>query len=165
MPALTGIKIEPATVARLSEHENIIGIKDSSADVEGLRQTVNLAQEDFAVLTGNGTVLHEALRAGARAGILAVGCAAPALCIAIYQAVEAGDSELAASLQSSLTPLAEAVTIRFGIGGLKAALEMRGYVGGAVRAPLRSPNDEALEEIRHCLEEADREKYTQAGVP
>jgi len=155
MPALTGIKIDPATVARLSAHENIIGIKDSSADVEGLRQTVNLAGEDFAVLTGNGTVLHEALRAGARAGILAVGCVAPALCIAICNAVEAGDSELAARLQSRLTPLAEAVTIRFGIGGLKAALEMRGYVGGAVRAPLRSPDDKALEEIRRCLEEAD----------
>ena len=157
MPALTGIKIEPATAARLSEHENIIGIKDSSADVDGLRETVKLAREDFAVFTGNGTVLSEALRAGACGGILAVGCVAPELCIAIFDAVKSGETELAARLQSRLTPLAQAVTTRFGIGGLKTALQMRGYVGGAVRRPLRPPDDEAREEIRRCLEEADYE--------
>ena len=65
MPALTGIKIEPETAARLSEHENIIGIKDSSADIAGLAETIKLVSKDFAVLTGNGTVLNEALTAGA----------------------------------------------------------------------------------------------------
>ncbi len=136
MPALTGIKIEPETAARLSEHENIIGIKDSSADIEALRETIRLVRKDFAVLTGNGTVLNEAISAGARGGILAVGCVAPALCLAIFRAVESGELEFAARLQSRLTPLAQAVTTRFGIGGLKAALEMQGYIGGSVRAPL-----------------------------
>jgi 4-hydroxy-2-oxoglutarate aldolase len=69
--------------------------------------------------------------------------------------VESGETETAARLQSKLTPLAQAVTTRFGIGGLKAALEMKGYLGGGVRAPLREPDDEALAEIRRCLEEAD----------
>jgi 4-hydroxy-2-oxoglutarate aldolase len=155
MPALTGITIEPETAARLSEHENIIGIKDSSADVAGLQETIKLVSKDFAVLTGNGTVLHQALRAGAWGGILAVGCVAPAHCLAIVQAMRSGETELAARLQSALTPLAQAVTTRFGIGGLKAALEMRGYVGGAVRAPLRAPTQEAREEIARLLFEAD----------
>lgn len=157
MPALTGIKIEPETAARLSEHERIIGIKDSSADLDGLRETIKLVQDDFAVLTGNGTVLSEALSAGARGGVLAVGCVATELCLAIARAVQDGDAAAAAALQEKLTPLAEAVTIRYGIGGLKAALEMRGYVGGAVRAPLREPDDDAREEIRRCLEEAKYE--------
>ena len=65
MPPLTGIKIEPETVARLSEHPNIIGVKDSSNDVAGFRRTVELCPSDFAVMTGNGTVLLDALRAGA----------------------------------------------------------------------------------------------------
>lgn len=151
MPALTGIKIEPETAARLSEHENIIGIKDSSADLDGLRETIKLVGEDFAVLTGNGTVLNQALSAGACGGILAVGCVAPAICLEIFSAVTSGESERAASLQTKLTPLAQAVTTRFGIGGLKAALEMKGYVGGSVRAPLAQPSDEAREEIRLCL--------------
>jgi 4-hydroxy-2-oxoglutarate aldolase len=157
MPALTGIKIEPETAALLSEHENIIGIKDSSADVDGLKETIKLVRKDFAVLTGNGTVLYEALSDGAWGGILAVGCVVPDLCIEIFRAVNSGETERAAKLQSKLTPLASAVTTRFGIGGLKAALEMRGYVGGAVRAPLRAPDDEARAEIRRCLEEAEYE--------
>jgi 4-hydroxy-2-oxoglutarate aldolase len=155
MPALTGITIECETVARLSEHEIIIVIKDSSANVAALRETIKLVQKDFVVLTGNGTVLSEALCAGAWGGILAVGCVAPALCIEIFQALNAGESELAMKLQSRLTPVAHAVTTRFGIGGLKAALEMMGYVGGTVRAPLRAPDNEAREEIRRCLEEAE----------
>lgn len=155
MPALTGIKIDPETAALLSEHENIIGIKDSSADVDGLKETVRLVQKDFAVLTGNGTVFEPALRAGARGGILAVGCVAAALCLGIFRALESGETDRAAMLQGPLTPLAAAVTTRFGIGGLKAALEMKGFEGGAVRAPLRAPDDEAREEIRTLLEAAE----------
>jgi 4-hydroxy-2-oxoglutarate aldolase len=155
MPALTGIKIEPETAARLSEHENIIGIKDSSADISSLAEMIKLVRKDFAVLTGNGTVLCEALNAGAIGGILAVGCVAPTLSLAILRAVMSGDIETAARLQSSLTPLAQAVTTRFGIGGLKAALDLKGYVGGAVRAPLRAPTTEAREEIQRCLEMAE----------
>jgi 4-hydroxy-2-oxoglutarate aldolase len=154
MPALTGVRIEPETAALLSEHDNIIGIKDSSADVAGLQATIKLARADFAVLTGNGAVLHEALAAGAWGGILAVGCVAPELCLAIFRAVKSGEIELATKLQLLLTPLAQAVTTRFGIGGLKAALEMNGYVGGAVRAPLQAPDGAALQEIRRCLEAA-----------
>src|SRR5436190_20091680 len=70
MPDLTGVKIEPETAARLSQHENIIGIKDSSADVPKLAETVRFVPDDFAVMIGNGTVFCEALQAGARAGIL-----------------------------------------------------------------------------------------------
>jgi len=154
MPALTGIKIEPETAARLSEHENIIGIKDSSADLDGLRETIKLVRKDFAVLTGNGTVLNQALSAGAVGGILAVGCVAPDICLEIFRAVMVGENERASSLQAKLTPLAQAVTTRFGIGGLKAALEMNGYVGGNVRAPLAQPSDEARDEIRRRLSDA-----------
>lgn len=183
MPALTGIKIEPETIAVLSAHENIIGVKDSSADVEGLKRTVNLVRghssdssaigsslvesvrdgsparsaagslvcHDFVVLTGNGTVLYDSLRAGADGGILAVGCVVPQLCLEILRAVKAGEDERAAALQEKLTPLAQAVTTKYGIGGLKAALDMTGFVGGAVRAPLPSPDEEAVREIAGLL--------------
>ena len=57
MPDLTGIKIEPETAARLSEHKNIIGMKDSSADVAKFAETVQSVPKDFAMLIGIGTVL------------------------------------------------------------------------------------------------------------
>jgi 4-hydroxy-2-oxoglutarate aldolase len=110
--------------------------------------------DDFAVMIGNGTVFCEALQAGARAGILAVGCVAPQLCVAIYDAVQAGETDRASALQAALTPLARAVTKTYGIGGLKAALEMSGFTGGAVRAPLRQPSEDARGEIAQLLREA-----------
>lgn len=152
MPPLTGIKIEPETSARLSEHANIIGVKDSSNDVAGLRRTIELCPSDFAVMTGNGTVLLDALRAGATGGILAVGCVVPEVCVEIFRSFTAGALERAESLQAKLTPLASAVTTKYGIGGLKAALDLAGYSGGAVRAPLSAPDDAARMEIKSVLD-------------
>jgi dihydrodipicolinate synthase/N-acetylneuraminate lyase len=139
MPPLTGIKIEPETVARLSEHPNIIGVKDSSNDVAGFRRTVELCPRDFAVITGNGTVLLDA-----------VGCVVPEVCVEIFRSFAAGED--AEKLQEELTPLASAVTTKYGIGGLKAALDFAGYRGGAVRAPLRAPDEAARAEIKSVLD-------------
>src|SRR6185503_6211681 len=102
MPPLTGIKIEPETVACLSEHPNIVGVKDSSNDVAGFRRTVELCSNDFAVMTGNGTVLLDALRAGATGGILAVGCVVPDVCVEIFRLFGAGEILRAEELQEEL---------------------------------------------------------------
>jgi 4-hydroxy-2-oxoglutarate aldolase len=154
MPDLTGIQIDPETAASLSEHENIIGIKDSSADVAKLEETIRLVPGEFAVMIGNGTVFREALMAGAWGGILAVGCVVPQLCLEVYRAVRAGANDRAVSLQEKLTPLARAVTKTYGIGGLKVAMEMAGYLGGAVRAPLRLPDQTACAQIATLFSEA-----------
>ncbi len=152
MPALTGIKIEPATIARLSEHENIVGVKDSSNDIAGFAETVKLCPPDFAVMTGNGTVLLDALKAGATGGILAVGCAVPEVCLKVFRNFREGRLVEAEALQAKLTPLAAAVTTRFGIGGLKAAMDLAGYPGGNVRSPLSIPADSERAEISELLE-------------
>ncbi|HYK21033.1 MAG TPA: dihydrodipicolinate synthase family protein [Pyrinomonadaceae bacterium] len=158
MPPLTGIKIAPETVAHLSEHANIIGVKDSSNDVANFGKTVELCPSGFAVMTGNGTVFHDALKAGATGAILAVGCVVPEICVEIFRAFNAGENEYASMLQTNLTPLATAVTTRFGIGGLKAALDLAGYHGGSVRAPLRAPDESARKEIATLLEEVQRSR-------
>ncbi|HEY5885665.1 MAG TPA: dihydrodipicolinate synthase family protein [Pyrinomonadaceae bacterium] len=155
MPPYTGVKIDPTTASRLSSHENIIGIKDSSADVAGLMRTVEGVEEDFAVLSGNGTILNQALNAGACGAILAVGCAAPHIAYAIIEATRGGDNERAENLQEKLTPLATAVTATYGVGGLKVAMDLAGYEGGYVRAPLKMPDAQAREAIARMLSEAN----------
>ena len=155
MPDLTGIKIEPETAGRLSEHPNIIGMKDSAADIPKFAETVRLVPEDFAVMIGNGTVLCDALQSGGRGGILAVGCVVPELCVEIYRAVHAADITRAKYLQEKLTPLARAVTKTHGIGGLKSAMQRAGLVGGSVRAPLQRPGEAAVEEIAQMLNQAN----------
>ena len=147
MPDLTGVKIEPETAAQLSEHENIIGIKDSSNDTDKFRETVRVCRQEFAVMIGNGTVFAGALSAGARGGILAGGCCAPEICLEIFLAFKANDETRATELQNLLTPLARAVTKTYGIGGLKTAMDFAGYTGAAVRAPLQRPAKDACQEI------------------
>jgi len=160
MPALTGISLDPDTMAHLSEHHNIIGIKDSSADIVGLSETIKRVPSDFAVLSGNGTVFHDALNVGAWGGILAVGCIAPRICLEIFRAFKAGENDRARALQEKLTPLARAVTTVYGIGGLKAALDLLNYTGGHVRLPLATPDGQAVNEISRALDDA----YKQLGT-
>jgi 4-hydroxy-2-oxoglutarate aldolase len=154
VPQLTNVQLAPETIARLSQHENIIGVKDSSGDVLALAETIRLAPEDFAVLTGSGSALYPALCVGAKGGILAVGCIAPRLAVAIYEAFEAGEHEHARGAQARLTIATRGVLGRYGIGGLKAALDMLGYAGGRVRAPLQDVNEDARREIAKVLKEA-----------
>lgn len=153
MPDLTGVNIDPDTAAQLSRHPNIIGIKDSSADVLRFRETVQLVGPDFPVLTGNGTVFHDALCAGARGAILAVGCVATAHCLEIYRLARAGDVKAATRLQEKLTPLALAVTKRYGVGGLKATMDLIGFSGGVPRAPLQPASAVAKKEIAELLKQ------------
>jgi 4-hydroxy-2-oxoglutarate aldolase len=152
MPDLTGIVIEPDTVAVLSWHENIVGIKDSSNNMPRFKETLDQVEGGFMVMTGNGTVLYDALSTGAYGAILAVGCVAAAQCIEIQRHFWAGDLHSASELQQILTPLALAVTKRYGIGGLKKALDFIGLKGGNVRAPLKSPDIAACQEIAQLLE-------------
>jgi 4-hydroxy-2-oxoglutarate aldolase len=157
IPQNTGVALAPETVARLSQHKNIAGIKDSSGDVVSFAEMVRLAggcREDFALLVGHAGVFYAALCAGACGGILAAGCCAPRLCVGLLEAFRAGRHALALDLQWRLAPLARAVTTRYGIGGLKAALDLAGYAGGAVRPPLRAASSEARAEIAALLRAA-----------
>lgn len=153
IPQNTGVALSPETVARLSEHANICGIKDSSGDMVNFLEMLRLQSESFAVLTGHASLLYAALSAGAQGAILAAACVAPRVAVQIAQLVEAGRHEEAREWQRQFIPLARAVTTRYGIGGLKYALDLAGYAGGEVRAPLPSPDETARREIERTLAE------------
>ncbi|HEX9918234.1 MAG TPA: dihydrodipicolinate synthase family protein, partial [Pyrinomonadaceae bacterium] len=152
IPQNTGLALSPETIARLSKHENIVGIKDSSGDMVNFVEMLRLASDEFAVLTGHASLLYAALSAGAQGAILAAGCVAPEVAVEIARSVERGEHDEALKLQQKFTPLARAVTTRSGIGGLKYALDLRGYAGGEVRAPLSMPDEAARREIARTLE-------------
>jgi 4-hydroxy-2-oxoglutarate aldolase len=168
IPQNTGVALAPETVARLCEHANVAGIKDSSGDVANFVEMIRLVGEgakEFDLLTGHAGVFYASLAAGAVGGILAAGCVLPRLCVEIYEAARAGDYERARESQRRLAPVARAVTVRFGIGGLKYALDLLGYVGGPVRAPLAEPDEDARREIARLLDEVgERADNTAAEV-
>jgi 4-hydroxy-2-oxoglutarate aldolase len=151
VPQFTGINLEPELVAKLSEHPNIIGIKDSSGNIQQLSEIVSLSRKGFAVFVGSAPVFFPALCVGAVGGILAVANVTPQECIQIQRLFNKGKMPEAKALQGQLTPLAKAVTIKYGIGGLKIAMDLAGYSGGDPRPPLKRPGQEVEEELKQLL--------------
>jgi len=142
----TGVNISIETIALLSEHPNIIGIKNSTTNLEEIRQTIKNVPKDFAVLAGTGSVLLPALIEGAKGGVLALANVAPAECISIFKLYNDGNLLEAENLQSTLIPVNQAITSTYGVAGLKAAMDMVGYYGGNPRLPL-----EALDENKNNI--------------
>ena len=136
IPKYMHFKLSPELVAELARHENIVGIKDSSGDLELLTGYLHAQSDSFTVLTGNGGQLHAALLAGARAGILAVALFAGDHAVQVYSLHALGDHAAAARVQSELRPLAVSIVAELGVPGVKAAMDACGLAGGQVRSPL-----------------------------
>jgi 4-hydroxy-2-oxoglutarate aldolase len=150
-PANTGINLEPDTVARLAEHPNIRGIKDSSGNVPQAAELIRLTPKTFHVFVGSPIAFLPALVVGAAGGILAVANIAPAECCEVWRLSQAGQWAEARDVGFRLGPLATGISGRYGIGGLKAALDLLGGYGGPPRAPLPIPDADGVEEIREIL--------------
>jgi 4-hydroxy-2-oxoglutarate aldolase len=150
-PGNTGINLEPDTVARLAEHPNIRGVKDSSGNVPQAAEIVRMTPKTFQVLVGSPIALVPALMLGAAGGILAVANLAPRECCEIQRLAMAGQWAEARELTYRISPLATVVSARYGIGGLKAAVDLLGGYGGPPRMPLPAPDGDAIEEIREIL--------------
>jgi 4-hydroxy-2-oxoglutarate aldolase len=151
VPKFTGINMGPELVARLSEHPNIVGIKDSSGNIGQLSEIVHLCEKGFAVFTGSAPVFFPALCVGAVGGILAATNIVPQEFCQIQDLYVAGNLDEARELQNLLTPLAQAVTVKYGIGGLKVAMDAVGYFGGHPRPPLKRPDQEAEKELKQLI--------------
>jgi 4-hydroxy-2-oxoglutarate aldolase len=150
-PALTGVNLAPETAAKLAEHPNIVGMKESSADAAQITALVDQAGPSFTILAGSAPGFYAALAAGAAGAILAVACVAPDLCVKLLEAFTSGRLAEARDCQRRLSSLARLVTTGHGIPGLKAAMDLAGYVGGDPRPPLGPVSSKGLEEIRAAL--------------
>jgi len=151
VPQFTGINLDAEVVAKLSFHPNIVGIKDSSGNIGQLNDIIHLSSKGFAVFVGSALVFFPALCIGAVGGILAVANAAPEECVRILSLYHQGKMAEATASQNRLTPLAKAVTVKYGIGGLKMAMDLAGYFGGDPRLPLKRPGKETEEELKKLL--------------
>ena len=138
MPAYTGLDLSTEVVVKLAAHPNIIGLKESSGNVVKMAevaQAIDAGGLDFTVLAGSASFLQAALTVGARGGIVASANVAPQLCLEVFEA--AANPGRARRLQHSLLPINAAVTTRFGVAGLKYAMDRINLYGGPVRPPLR----------------------------
>ncbi len=151
VPIFTQVTVEAPLIARVSKHANIIGMKDSSGNVQGVANIIAAAPKEFQTLVGSASTLYESLEKGAVGAILALACAFPELCVEIYEASRAGDSAKAHSLAQQLIAPAKMFGPQYGIAGLKYALDRMGYYGGPARPPLLPVGESARHEIDALL--------------
>lgn len=151
VPQNTGVVIESQTIVALGEHQNIIGVKDSAGNMGAISETIRSAPEGFAVMVGNGGILYPSLNMGATGAVLGVACAAPRVCVELYEANRAGDHAKARDLQNRLAPLSHIVTAGLGVPALKAAMDMLGFAGGFPRGPLSPVTSSNREKIKSVI--------------
>ncbi|MBI3682993.1 MAG: dihydrodipicolinate synthase family protein [Acidobacteria bacterium] len=152
-PQTTGIDISPEAVACLSEHPNIIAIKESSGNLEKVTQMIGMVKKGFQVLVGSAPTLWLSFMVGAVGAVLAFANAAPYASITIWEACRTREYEAAQDWQNRILRAAQLVTTKYGVPGLKHAMDLNGYYGGPPRLPLTVLGPEARKEIEEAFRE------------
>uniref|UniRef100_H0WZ81 4-hydroxy-2-oxoglutarate aldolase, mitochondrial n=1 Tax=Otolemur garnettii TaxID=30611 RepID=H0WZ81_OTOGA len=156
VPANTGLDLPVDAVVTLSQHPNIVGMKDSGGDVTRIGLIVHKTRrQDFQVLAGSAGFLLASYATGAVGGVCALANVLGAQVCQLERLCLTGQWEDAQKLQHRLIEPNAAVTRRFGIPGLKKTMDWFGYYGGPCRAP--------LQELSHTEEEALRVDFTSNG--
>lgn len=152
-PARTGVKISPRLLTRLAAVDNIVGIKDSSGELELTAEYIRVAPPGFGVLMGRDTLILAGLLYGAKGAIAATANVVPALVVSIYQRFQGGDLEGARQAQERLAPLRMAFSWGTFPVVIKEALDLMGLEGGPARAPVGPLPAEKRAQLREVLKE------------
>lgn len=145
--ALTGVTLPPESVAALSAHPNIAGMKESGTDEALIAAYGAHAGAAFRLLGGTVTALHASIAAGATGAILAAAVVVPVPCVELFALFSSGREEEARVLQKRIVALNTFVTSSYGVAGLKLAQDLVGQRGGLPRLPMLPAPVEAREPI------------------
>lgn len=151
VPLNTGVNLEPETVARIAEHPNVCGIKDSSGNIPQCAQIIDQTPKTFHVLVGAASALLPSLAIGSSGGILALAAISAREWCEVYAGARQGRWAEAREIAARLMPADRGISNRYGLGGLKAALDLQGFYGGPCRLPLATPDGDAIEDIKELL--------------
>ena len=149
-----GLKIDVDTVARLAEIPNILGIKDSSGDLQNTNEYMRVVPERFSVLQGRDTLIYQAMIFGAKGAVPATANIAPRLLVEIYEASVRGDHAAAKAAQLRLNPIRLGLALGTAPGGVKAALTIMGMSIGPSRSPVAPLPPDKQQKMRAALEAA-----------
>lgn len=152
-PARTGVRLSTSLVARLAEVPNIVGIKDSTGDLELAAEYIRTAPEKFSVLMGRDTLIYAGLLYGAKGAIAATANVKPRLVADIYDKFLAGDLEGARRAQRALAPLRLAFSWGTFPVVIKEALDLMGMEGGPSRSPVGPLTGEQRERLKGVLKD------------
>lgn len=155
IPARTGNRLAPETVARLSEIENIAGVKDSSGNFDNLLQYIERTkkQKDFAVLSGNDSLILWNLMAGGTGGVAGCANVFPEVMVSIYEGFVENDLKKARNAQDSIRAFRDCFKYGNSNTVIKAAVEFLGYPVGKCRAPFNKLSETGIDAVKTVLEE------------
>jgi 4-hydroxy-2-oxoglutarate aldolase len=148
MPGNSGVNLSSSLVTKLSAHKNVVGVKDSGGNIVQISEIIAGVPSDFSVFAGSGSYLFVTTALGGRGGTLAVANVAPDICAEIYALCQKKEYDKARRLQLDILQLNACVTSRYGIGGMKAAMDLAGFFGGAPRLPLQPATEAMTADIR-----------------
>jgi 4-hydroxy-2-oxoglutarate aldolase len=154
VPANTGVDLPAEVAIELSHHPNVAGIKDSSADTVKLARIAAESDSGFQVLAGSAGFLLAALAVGAVGAVAALANIACTELADLLARFSSGDLAGARNVQARLVDANAAVTSRYGVPGLKCAMDLTGRYGGPPRPPLLPLGDAERAHVRGSLEKA-----------
>lgn len=147
------VLISPEVIRRVSNHPNVIGIKDSSRG--HYQEYINAAADDFYLVAGSASFFYEALREGAVGGVLSLANVYPKICVELFDLFLAGRLEEAKTLNKKIVELNKKVSGFGGVAAVKAAMDILGYSGGELRRPLKNLTKEEKRILEKELRAAD----------
>ena len=148
----TGVNVEPATVKRLAEIENIVGIKEASGNISQMAAILNSVPDDFIVLSGDDAITLPLMALGGRGVISVVSNEIPAEMAHLTQQALRGDFDGAREIHRRYHPLMEINFVESNPIPVKAALAVMGLLEPVWRLPLVPPKAENRARIRAVLE-------------
>ena len=160
----TGVNIEPATVKRLSQIENIVGIKEASGNVSQMAAILNVVPEEFIVLSGDDAITLPVISLGGRGVISVVSNEIPGEMSRLTRAALQGDFRTAREIHRRYHPLMEINFVESNPGPVKAAMAEMGLLEAAWRLPLVPPKAENQARIRAVLESLELVQRVHAAV-
>ena len=148
----TGVNVEPATLKRLAEIENIAGVKEASGDIAQMASILGHLAADFTVFSGDDAIALPLIALGGRGVISVAANEIPAEMTRLAQLCLADDFEAARRLQRKYLPLMEVNFVETNPVPVKAAMAAMGLLEPVWRLPLVPPKPEAMEKIRRVVE-------------
>jgi len=151
MPGFTGINISSDIIVELSGHENIIGIKDSSGNLQQLEEIIKGKKKEFYVFSGSAQNFYNSLELGADGGIYAAANIIPEFFLKLFIEYKKGNFAEAQRVQNLVFELCETIQKKYSINGIKAGMNLRGYFGGDTRKPLFKLSEEEFNGLKPII--------------
>jgi len=150
-PGFTGMRIPPQTILELAKHPNIAGMKDSAPEGPVKLLARLDPANDFHVLAGSADFMYPCLHLGAAGGVMSVANFVPGPCCDLYRLFVEGRYDEAKELHFRISRINQAVSGPWGVAGVKVAMDIMGFRGGAPRYPLAAVTEDDASQIRHQI--------------